>query len=124
MTTERRQPKREPLLRVSALELRLYIAAFLAAVYAISWRAIGGHAATTEPALVTEPIAVEPQPQFVWLGSMAPAVRPTIALPAGWEIASERSRSPSSSASSASSLRPQVVRAPKHRVPRVRTRSS
>ena len=45
MTTEQRPPKREPRWRVSALELRLYVVALLAAVYTISWRAIGGQAA-------------------------------------------------------------------------------
>ena len=49
MASERREPKREALFRISPLELRLYVVAFLAAVYTISWRAIGGHAPSAAP---------------------------------------------------------------------------
>jgi hypothetical protein len=116
MTSERRDPKREARFRVTAFELRLYVAAFLAAVYAISLRAIGGHAPATEPTPVAAPIAGASQQRFVWLGSVPPETRPAIALPAGWEIVSERADS--------SSPRPHIVRTPNRRVPRVRTRSS
>jgi len=110
MATERRQPKREALVRATPLELRLYLAALLASVYTITWRAIGGHA----------PAAELPSPQsqqrFVWLDSLPSTARPAIALPAGWQIASE--------STAASAQPPRVVRAPTPRVPRVRTRSS
>lgn len=115
MTTERRQPKREARVRVSPLELRLYLAALLAAVYTISWRAIGGHDPATGPAVATAQATSEPQ-HFVWIDTLPPTMRPTIELPSGWQLASE---------SQSSSTQPaRVVRAPSRRVPRVRTRSS
>lgn len=101
MTTERRGPKPE---RVSPLELRLYVAALLAAVYTISWRAIDGPPPATEPTIA----AGAPPQRFVWIDRIPPAMRPSVALPAGWQRASE----------------PRVVRAPAPRVPGVRTRSS
>ena len=109
MTTER-PPKRATLLRVSPLELRLYVAALLAAVYAISWRAIGGHVA--EPAIAAAPVGEAPQ-RFVWLDRVT-STTPAISVPAGWQIAS----------APAASTAPPLVRAPSHRAPRVRTRSS
>lgn len=115
MTTERRQPNREARLRVSPLELRLYMAALLAAVYTISWRAIGGHAPATVSPIATAPTASEP-PRIVWIDSLPPAMRPAVALPAGWQRGSEPQ---------ASSTQPaRVVRVPSRGVPRVRTRSS
>jgi hypothetical protein len=90
------QPKR----RVSPLELRLYVAALLAVVYTISWRALRSPAAAY----------VEPQ-RFVWIGSMPPSARPTIVLPANWQLATQSSTS-----------RP--TRSPNRRNLRVRTRSS
>jgi hypothetical protein len=115
MTTERHQPNRETRLRVSALELRLYVAALLAVIYTISWRAIGGHTPAPEPARATVPTTTEPQ-RFVWIDSLPPSMRPAIALPAGWQLVSEPQRSSTQPA--------RIVRAPSQRVPRVRTRSS
>lgn len=108
MTTERRQ-------RMSSLELRLYVAALLAAVYTISWRAIGGHAPATELPIATVPATSEPR-RFVWIDRLPPSMRPAVVLPAGWQLASEPQ----------SSFAPpeRVVRVPSRRVPRVRTRSS
>jgi hypothetical protein len=115
MTNEHRPPKRESRLHVSSLELRLYVAALLAAVYTITWRAIGGHAPALESSIATAPTTSEP-PRVVWIDRLPPAVRPTITLPAGWERASE----PPASAAPPT----RIVRAPDRRVPRVRTRSS
>ena len=115
MTTEQRHAPPKARVRVSPLELRLYVAALLAAVYTISWRAIGGHAPATEPATVTAPTTSEPQ-RFAWIDSLPPVMRPAITLPAGWQLASE----PQSSGSQPA----RIVRAPNRHVPRVRTRSS
>lgn len=114
MTTERRQPDRtHP--RVSALELRLYMAALLAVVYTISWRAIGGHAPAATAPIATVPAPSEPQ-RFVRIESLPPSMRPAVVLPAGWQLATEPQPS----------FAPpeRVVRVPSRRVPRVRTRSS
>jgi len=118
MTTERRHapPKARP--RVSPLELRLYVAALLAAVYTISWRAIGGQAPATEPVVASTPPTSEPQ-RFVWIDSMPRDLRPAIALPAGWQLASQRQVSSTQNAQSA-----RIIHVPNRRVPRVRTRSS
>ena len=115
MTTEPREPTRGPLLGASTLELRSYLVAALAAVYTITLRAIGGHAPAMEPPPVSAPIAGDP-PRSAWLGSVPPAIRPAITLPAGWQIVSARATPPSQPAA--------IVRVPDRRVPRVRTRSS
>jgi hypothetical protein len=116
MTTERRPPNRAaPHLRVSSLELRLYVAALFAVVYTISWRVIGGHAAATEPAIAAVPTTHEPRP-VVWIDDLPSSMRPAVVLPAGWELASE----PQTSATPPA----RIVRVPARRVPRVRTRSS
>lgn len=114
MTTERRQPNAVRL-RTSPLELRLYVAALLAAVYTISWRAIGATAPATEPPLASVRTTSEPL-RFVWIDSLPQHMRPAVTLPVGWQLASERQ----------SSIAPpeRVVRVPSRRVPRVRTRSS
>lgn len=121
MMTERREPNRGSRLGMSPLELRLYTAALLAAVYTISWRAIGGQArapATLSPErpIATAPTTMEPQ-RFVWFDNLPPDARPPIALPAGWQLASEPPPS-------AITQPARVVRVPSQRVPRVRTRSS
>jgi hypothetical protein len=113
MTTERK-PNREAYVRLSALELRLYLAALLAAVYTISWRAIGGQAPAPEPPIATVP-APEPR-RFVWIDNLPPRMRPAVALPRGWQLASEPQPSYAPPE--------RVVRVPSRRVPRVRTRSS
>lgn len=116
MTTEPGRPGRARH-RTSPLELRLYVAALLAALYTIAWRAIGGHAAVTESASVPPPAPAPSQPpRLVWLDSLPPGMRPAVALPAGWRLASD--------ARPASSQPAQVVRVPGRRAPRVRTRSS
>ena len=102
MTTERRQVSPKARVRVSPLELRLYVVALLAAVYTISWRAIGAHAPATEPVVASTPPASEPQ-RVVW-----------ITLPDGWQLASQQQASPPA----------RVVHVPNRRVPRIRTRSS
>ena len=112
MTTERRESNREPRPRTSPLELRLYVAALLAAVYTISWRAIGGHAPVTEAPIAIAPMTTEPQ-RFVWIDSLPDTVRPTVVPPAGWQLASD----PRSSVAPPE----RVVRVPSRRV---RTRSS
>lgn len=114
MTTERRQPKRGSRLGLNPLELRLYIVALLGAVYAISWRAIGGQVSATESPSATAPR--EPQ-RMVWVDDLPPDVRPTISLPPGWQRASKPH--PSVAVQPA-----RVVRVPDRRAPRVRTRSS
>lgn len=96
----------KPTSPISSLELRLYLVAFLAVVYTISWSAID-----RPPATSAEP----PEPRFVWIDALPPQQRPAVALPAGWQLASE----PKPAATPV----PRVVRAPK-RVPRIRTRSS
>jgi hypothetical protein len=94
MTTERRPSNRETRLRMSPLELRLYVAALLAVVYTISWRAIGGPA--TDPPIAIAPMTSQPQ-RFVWIDN----------LPQSSLAPTER-----------------IVRVPTRRVPRARTRSS
>jgi hypothetical protein len=120
MTTEPRPPKREPYIRLSSLELRLYVVALLGAIYTLSWRAIGGHAPAPASPLASAPAASAPAasaPQHVvWIDSVRPVERPAVVLPAGWQLASEP-RAP------VAQPRP-VVRAPTRRVPRMRTRSS
>lgn len=89
--------------RTSPLELRLYAIAVLAAVYTITWRAIGGHA----------PAASEPESRFVWIDTLPPPQQPAVALPTGWqraEVATPRSTG--------------LVHVPAPRAPRMRTRSS
>lgn len=86
MTTESRPARAEPRLRASALELRLYLIAVIAAVYTVAWRAIGAHASAPPPAVTaTEPppsapratAQVRPVPQVRQVPQMrtAPAVR-------------------------------------------------
>ena len=123
MTTERRPPARASRPRVSPLELRLYVAALLAAVYTIAWRAIGAHAPVPDP-LATSPappaIELTPTPtsppRYVWIDSVPSTARPALVLPAGWQLASDP---PPVAAPPA-----RAVPAPRRRVPRVRTRSS
>lgn len=106
MTTERPESNRP-----SPLELRLYIAALLAAIYTITWRAVGGMAhapASARPITTT----IEQQ-RVVWIDRLPPDTRPTITVPTGWQLAQH----------AATTQPARVVRVP-HRVPRVRTRSS
>lgn len=121
MKTERRESNRGSRLGLSPLELRLYMVALLAAVYTISWRAIGGQARAPVTLTPERPIAIAPrtteQPRFVWIDSLPPDARPLIGLPAGWQLASEPRPS-------AITQPARVVRVPSQRVPRVRTRSS
>lgn len=121
MMTDRREPNRGSRLGMSPLELRLYMAALLAAVYTISWRAIGGQAQAPATLSPERPIAIAPrttEPQrFVWIDSLPPDARPLIGLPAGWQLASELRPS-------AITQPARVVRLPTQRMPRVRTRSS
>lgn len=129
MTTERRPSDRTARARVSPLELRLYVAALLALVYTIAWRAIGAHAPVPEPTATSPatPAATEPTlttnapPRYVWIDSVPPTARPVIALPAGWQLASETQPVV---APPTRVLPTRAVPAPRRRVPRVRTRSS
>ena len=104
MTTERGKARH----RTSTMEMRLYVVALLAAVYTMSWRAIGGHAPATELVVNSSPMPSEPQ-RFVWLESL-----PSVTLPAGWQLASHQTSTPPA----------RVVHVPTRRAPRVRTRSS
>lgn len=106
MTTDSRGP-RDPHHGATSVELRLYVVAFLAAVHAITWRAIGGQA--DDPVETTTP-TVE-LPRFVWIDRLPSDLRPPITLPPGWRLA------PSVEDPT------RVVEVP-IRVPRVRTRSS
>lgn len=115
MTTDARPANRVTRPRASPLELRLYVAALLAVVYTISWRAIGGHGSSTEPAVTAGPTPSEPQ-RFVWIDSLPPGTRPAFALPAGWQLASDPPATVSQPA--------RIIRAPSRKVHRVRTRSS
>lgn len=110
MTTERRESNRP-----SPLELRLYIVALLAAVYTVTWRAVGGlaHAPASSVSERPPPTSTEPE-RYVWLDRVPLDARPVIALPAGWQLAQP----------SATTQPARVVRVPDRRVPRVRTRSS
>ncbi len=112
MTTEPRPPNRALRSGVSPLEVRLYLVAFLAAVHAISWRAIGGQGPETASEIATAPPTREPQ-RFVWIDNLPPRMRPEITLPAGWQRAS-------APPAPATTQPARVVRAPS----RVRTRSS
>lgn len=117
MTTDRRQPDRGALLRMTPLELRSYLATLLAAVYTIAWRAIGGQAPAAPPPLATPPPASEPQ-RFVWIDRLPPDLQPAVALPPGWQ------RAPEPRASAPSTQPATAAHAPSRGVPRVRTRSS
>lgn len=99
MTTELVRPTRAPQPRISPIELRLYVVALLAAVHAITWRAIGGQHAAPEPA-PTAAVA-EPPPATPTAHPRLTAAPPRVV------------RSPS---------RPRAT--PVRRVVRVRTRSS
>ncbi len=90
----------------------MYVVAFLAAVYTITWRTIGGHAPAPT---ATAPTATEPEPRFVWIDKLPPAMQPVVVLPAGWQRASQ----PSVATQPAG-----LVHVPTPRAPRVRTRSS
>lgn len=106
MTTTEHRPPRP---RTTPLELRLYAVAVLAAVYTITWRAIGAH--TTAP------------PPVARVDTVLPAPPPVIALPAGWQLATQ----PAPAAAPrvpAVSQPARLVRPSTRRVPRVRTRSS
>ena len=120
MTTERRPANRKARTGVTGVELRLYMVALLAAVYTISWRAIGGHSPATKPVVAPAREASDAQ-RFVWIDSVPPGLRPPIALPAGWQLAS-RPQAPTATVQNAQPAR--VVHVPSRRVPRVRTRSS
>lgn len=128
-TSEHRPAKPPPLLGVSPLELRLYIAAVLAIVYTLAWRAIGGHAPAAEPVATTAPITDDAAPpRYVWLDTLPPASRPAIAVPSGWQIADGSAPALAPAPAAASAPPSRVVRAPApaptRRVHRVRTRSS
>ncbi len=116
MTTECRRPGRETRLHTSPLELRLYMVAFLAAIYAISWRAIGGHSATARPAPVAAPSLARDVAHVVWIDRLPVHMRPPIALPAGWQLASE--------APPPTALPTRILPSTRRHAPRVRTRSS
>ncbi len=75
--------------RTSPLELRLYVAALLAVVYTISWRAIGAHAPAAEPAVELLPTTSE-TPRVVWIDQLPPSIQPVITPPPGWQRAPER----------------------------------
>lgn len=115
-----RPARAAPRLPASPLELRLYALAVLAVVYLVAWRAI---AAGGSPGPVTPTAAAQPGPgaaTTVWLDDLPPAQRPSLAslaLPAGWRIATRGERAVAATA-------PRVVRAPTPRALRVRTRSS
>ena len=113
MTTERREAR----VRTSPLELRLYLAALLAVVYTITWRAISGHAVGTSSVVptTTETTATLEPPRIVWIDTLPPEMRPAVTLPAGWQRAVE---------ARPSTPLERIVRVPSRRVPRVRTRSS
>jgi len=100
----------EPRARPSPLELRSYLVAVLAVVYTISWRTIAG---TADPAIA--PAVTDPAQPVVWIDHLAPSLRPHVALPAGWQLASEPQ---------AAVAPTERVVVPSRRVPRVRTRSS
>jgi hypothetical protein len=112
MTTERHVSSRDVGPVTSALEQRLYVAALLAAVYAVSWRAIDGHAPAQQIPISAAPSSSAPQ-RVLWIDDVPANLRPAIDLPAGWQIATARQ---------SSSTHP--VRASSRQVPRVRTRSS
>jgi hypothetical protein len=109
MTTERRPP--ESRVKASPLELRLYVVAVLAAIYTISWRAIG--AQVTEAPPITDRTAGASEPQrFVWIDHLPPTSVPALSIPVGWQRASPPS---------ATAQPTRLVQTPNRRV---RTRSS
>lgn len=80
MTTERRPVSPSAPVRARVLELRLYAAALLAAVYTLSWRAIGAHAPATERVAASPLPPSEPQ-RFVSGDRTSPSVQPAIHVP-------------------------------------------
>lgn len=119
MTTMTEKPSRAaPRLALSALELRLYAVAVLAAVYLVAWRAIAGGGSPSSVAPVAAVAqAVPGAPTTVWLDDLPPAQRPALALPTGWRLASRGEPA-------VATTMPRVVRVPTPRALRVRTRSS
>jgi hypothetical protein len=107
-----RASRAAPRLALSPLELRLYAVAVLAAVYLVAWRAIAGGDSSNAAAQATSGA-----PTTVWLDDLPPAQRPSLALPAGWRLASR-------GAPAVATTMPRVVRVPTPRALRVRTRSS
>lgn len=95
------------------LPLRLYVVAALAAVYTISWRAIGAHTSSAPAAETAAPAIAEPA-RAVWFEDLPANERPAIAVPAGWQLTSRAGPAPA----------PRLVRAPARTGRRVRTRSS
>jgi hypothetical protein len=114
--TDTRAPRPSPRIPLTPLELRLYVAAILAAVYLVSWRAIAPDAASPERSAGPGTPEESGPPAAVWLDELPAAQRPPLALPGGWRLAS-RTEAPAAPA-------PRVVRAPASRPRRVRTRSS
>ena len=106
-----------PRLALSALELRLYAVAVLAAVYLVAWRAIGGGGSSNPPPAAAAAQAASGAPTTVWLDDLPLAQRPSLALPTGWRLASRREPA-------VATTMPRVVRVPTPRALRVRTRSS
>ena len=109
--TDRDGTRQGPRWRATPLELRAYVAAALAVIYTVAWRAI---AAQPVVHATTATASAEP-PRVIWFDRLPPLERPAIAIPAGWQIASE---------AQPAADRSFVVRAPSRRIPRVRTRSS
>lgn len=122
------EPRASPRIRITPLELRLYIVTLLAAVYVVAWRAIAGGAEPSAPSAT--PVAGQvpaaaptpARPAATWLEDLPPAQRPPLVAPAGWRVVS---RDTVATTAPPATVRPapRVVRAP-GRPLRVRTRSS
>jgi hypothetical protein len=101
MTEPRERPR-----ALAATDGKLYAVAVIAAVYVIAWYEVS---ATSRPA-ERAPAAQ----RAVWLDQLASTERPSVAPPAGWQVASR----------DALVAAPPLVRAPASRPVRLRTRSS
>lgn len=123
MTTS---PRPSPSAGSTARDLKLYITAALAFVYVGAW--VGFGALRPQPAAATgaAPVpALPPTPaprevgSAVWYGELAPAQRPGLSVPSGWQIADA-----SAAAQPPPSAAPVVTRAAPSRPRKIRTRSS
>lgn len=117
--TEAKAVRAAPRLQVSPLELRLYLVAALAGVYALVWLLVW-RASGASPAVAASaaPAPSPPPGTAVWIDELPQAQRPAVTPPAGWRLASRGELVVPAT---------RIVRAPVSRVSRpvrLRTRSS
>jgi hypothetical protein len=115
-TDSARRPTEPPGLLTS---LKLYLTAFLAALYLVIWWSLGSRAPSSDqPISAPPPAAPQQSSTAVWYQDLPPRARPVVQLPLGWRVTDDNSSPPA-----ADEAPPLPVRvAPEHA--RIRTRSS